>query len=397
MVVEAGQGAELPGQAALTPDELRAATRAATGRTLRSPVSRVTAIAYDWGSPATAGLWRVDVHDGDRGSAPACSFFVKLLRHGRLWPGLAFLPSDTERADFVGYFPWRAELDMFACGIGSVLPPGMRTPRLHHVKHADADHVALWWEFVPEREASWELADYERAAYLLGRLAARRREGAAINQALPSIARDRTHGSALRYYTERRVLRGALPMLAGGSIWHHPVVASALHAVGDPGLPDALTALGQRLPQVLDLLDALPQAHPHGDASPQNLLLPAAEPGMVVPIDWGFGTLLPVGFDLGQLLTGLASAGLTDPDGLAAIDAVLVPAYRTGLSDEGWQPPADAVRAGYLGGLAARSALCTLPVELLGPGAPAAAMTELFAARLRLARVLIDLTAPVTG
>lgn len=94
------------------------------------------------------------------------------------------------------------------------------------------------------------------------------------------------------------------------------------------------TALGARLPQVLDMLDDLPQTYAHGDASPQNLLLPAGEPGTIVVIDWGFGTLLPVGFDLGQLLVGLAHAGQTDPAAIPAIDAEIFPAYLAGLAAE---------------------------------------------------------------
>jgi hypothetical protein len=44
-------------------------------------------------------------------------------------------------------------------------------------------------------------------------------------------------------------------------------------------------------------------------ASPQNLLLPADDPDSVLVTDWGFGSLLPAGFDLGQLLVGLMHAG----------------------------------------------------------------------------------------
>lgn len=58
--------------------------------------------------------------------------------------------------------------------------------------------------------------------------------------------------------------------------------------------------------------DRLPQTYAHGDASPQNLLLAANEPGTVIVIDWGFGSLVPIGFDLGQLVVGLAHAGKSD-------------------------------------------------------------------------------------
>ena len=54
----------------------------------------------------------------------------------------------------------------------------------------------------------------------------------------------------------------------------------------------------------------LPQAMPHGDASPQNLLVPASAPDRFVAIDVGMRTPHAIGFDLGQLLVGLVHAGV---------------------------------------------------------------------------------------
>jgi Phosphotransferase enzyme family len=394
MMANTQTSAEVLGMAAVTRAELGSMTSAATGRPECGADVRATPVDYSWGSPATAGLWQVDVLDADGTVVDA--FFVKLLRHTRLWPGLKYLPDDASRAEFVDFFPWRAELDMHESGIGAVLPHGMRTPVLHHVKYADADHIALWWEFVPQRPGPWRSGDYQRAAYLLGRLAARRKEGAVVNQALPAVARIRhPDGSALRYFTKRRVYQGALPALRDQALWRHPVVAAALQRTGDPALPGELQALGDRLPQILDLLDTLPQAHAHGDASPQNLLLPANEPETVVVIDWGFATLLPVGFDLGQLLAGLAQAGQGDPGDLAAIDPVIFGGYMAGLDAEGYEVEPAVVRTGYLGGLAARSALCTLPLELLSNATATDETVDRFVHGLRLGRVLADLAAQV--
>jgi hypothetical protein len=93
-------------------------------------------------------------------------------------------------------------------------------------------------------------------------------------------------------------------------------------------------------------------------------------------IDWGFGTLLPVEFDLGQLLVGLAHAGEADVSQLAAIDAEIFPAYLDGLAEEDYKVDPARVRAGYVGSLAAHSALCAIPVEKLGLEAPTAGLTE---------------------
>ncbi len=384
--------AGLPGLAELTAGELSAVTSAAIGRPVTVRQTRVAPVGYDWGSPATAGLWRVDVSEqAGAGGPDVYSYFVKLLRDTRLWPGLRQMPAEAAE-EFVSFFPWRAELDMHESGIGDVLPRGMRTPRLHHVKQAGPDHIALWWEYVDQRPGRWQLADYALAARLLGRLAARRREGAEVNRLLPPVARDRPPGgSSLRYYTERRVQMFAIPALRDGQFWNHPVMSAALSRAADAGLPSDMLALAGRVPRILDMLDDLPQTHAHGDASPQNLLLPAAEPGTVVVIDWGFGSLLPVGFDLGQLLVGLAHAGETDPSDLAAIHEAIFPAYLAGLAAENYDAaPAD-VRAGYIGGLATRSALCALPLELLaGPAVPEQAQ-ELMVRRLRLTRIMLDL------
>jgi hypothetical protein len=377
--------------AAPTEAELGAIASAAAGRPVTEPRAHAAPIAYDSGSPVTGGIWRVDI-TGAGGGTSVCTCFVKLVRHTRLWPGLRMLPSDQVRAHFITYYPWHYELDIHEAGIESVLPPGLRTPVLYHVTRPDGDHMGLWWEYIDQRPAPWELADYRLAARLLGQLAARRRAGAEVNQALPEIAR-KTDSSALRFYASGRVLGGFVPGLRAGQFWQHPVLRAARERVGDPYLATDMLALADRLPSLLDTLDALPQTYAHGDASPQNLLLPVAEPGTIVVIDWGFGTLLPVGFDLGQLLVGLAHAGENDLAELPAIDAAIFPAYLDGLADEDYKADPAQVRTGYIGSLAARSALCAIPVEMLGGAEPDEATVTLFARRLQLTRVMLDLAA----
>src|SRR5215203_5836448 len=62
--------------------------------------------------------------------------------------------------------------------------------------------------------------------------------------------------------------------------WGHSLVARAV----DDRLRADLRTLGARVPELLDGMDALPQALPHGDASPQNLLVPADDPDTFVAI-----------------------------------------------------------------------------------------------------------------
>jgi len=91
-------------------------------------------------------------------------------------------------------------------------------------------------------------------------------------------------GTGLRYYSQSRVELSGLPLLERDEVWAHPLVAGAV----DDRLRADLRTLGARVPELLDGMDALPQALPHGDASPQNLLVPADDPGTFVAIDVSF-------------------------------------------------------------------------------------------------------------
>lgn len=118
--------------------------------------------------------------------------------------------------------------------------------------------------------------------------------------------------------------------------------------------------------QLIDRTDALPMTYAHGDASPQNMLVPAARPETFVVIDPGFHSQLPVGHDLGQLLVGLCHAGAMDPDELPAVHDVLTPAYAAGLAAENKDVEVGEVADGYLSGLLLRSAFTAIPLEQIG-------------------------------
>lgn len=127
------QGDDMSGLASLTPAELAEITSAAVGRAVRPARTRVTPIPYDWGSPATAGLWRVVVsgqpaqalgHDGQAADPVSYTYFVKLLRHPRRRPGLAHLPDQASRDEFVGFFPWR-----FGAAARTLVPPASQGRR----------------------------------------------------------------------------------------------------------------------------------------------------------------------------------------------------------------------------------------------------------------------------
>ncbi|MBJ8346294.1 phosphotransferase [Antrihabitans sp. YC2-6] len=377
--------ADLFSIAALEPDELTRVVSTAVGRTVAVRSVRTQSFPYQWGSIPTAGLWRVDVaHDSGE-----YSFFVKLLRNPRLWPFADRIPEHL-REEFMDYLPWRFELDMYDAGIADVLPAGMRMPTLHHVRRVADDYVVLWWEFVETSQQPWVIADFERTAFLLGELAARRRVGNPVNDRLPLICRSSEYQGALRYYTEGRVLHGAVSEIRDDQIWRSPLLAEAVEYVDDRDLRNDMLAVADRIPKILDRLEELPQTYAHGDASPQNLLIPAADSSERIVIDWGFGTPLAIGFDLGQLLVGLAHAGELDPEALAGIEAAILPAYCAGLTAQGYDHDVADVRYGFAGSLVARSALCAIPTEMLEQPVDDAARAVMIA-RLRLTRKLVDM------
>ena len=231
---------------------------------------------------------------------------------------------------------------------------------------------------------------FERAAYLLGRLSARRQPH--LVEPLLDRVVSSTPGTALRYYADGRVMKSALPILTDPETWRHPLLSAAVCHLGDHALRDDLLALGERVPAVLDALEALPQCYQHGDASPQNLLVPHDSPDEFVAIDWGFDCPQAVGFDLGQLLIGLAHAGELAPEALPAVHKVILKGFREGLAEDGLQVTEEEVLYGYLGSLLIRAAFTALPLEMFGmPNAP----LELFEQRVQLTRALVDLVSPV--
>ena len=119
-------------------------------------------------------------------------------------------------------------------------------------------------------------------------------------------------GCALRMYAEGRVVHWAAGAIRNDAIWGHPAMQAVVQDLHEGRLrADLLTAV-ERLPELFSIAESLPATYVHGDAHPQNLLAQADEPDEFVVIDWGFNCPLAVGFDLGQLLVGLAHAGELD-------------------------------------------------------------------------------------
>ncbi len=342
---------------------------AAAGDLLLEPVPYVS------GSPATAALHRLvgARTDGDR-----WSLFCKVLQHVRHWEALRFLP--PEDADhFVASFPWRAELELWDDAVQATLPHGLRTPVLHRVVDLGEDRCAVWQEDVVQDGSAWDDERFARAARLLGRWNARSTSPEVLAACpLPP-------GFALRMYAERSVRVRGLGPLRDDALWSHPWLAD--HA----DLRSDLLFLGEQVPAMLDRLDTFVQAMPHGDASPQNLLVPADAPETFVAIDISFRSPHALGFDLSQLVVGLVHAGLR-PAALVDVTADLVDrAYLDGLHAEGIDDQDDAVRDASATTGVLRSAFDGFRYDLLPPAGRSGSAQDrhAFDERLVLSRALV--------
>lgn len=356
-------------------DALSAVTRTALGHDADPARTKVEPVDYAFGSPATGALLRV------RGESPAgepWTLFCKLLHHARHWRDLVLLPPE-EAVTFQRDFPWRAELDLWAPEMVPTFPDGLRPPDLHLLADLGDDRCAVWMEYVDEAPVAWDVPRFARAAELLGRWNARSRDpGLLAGCGFPT-------GFALRMYAGRAVtFRGLMP-LASDELWSHPWLAP--HA----DLRGLLRELGPRIPELLDRLDALEQCLPHGDASPQNLLVPASAPDTFVAIDISFRSPHAVGFDLSQLLVGLVHARLLPPDRMPEIADAVLPAYVDGLRAEGWSGDPDEVAWAFAVVALLRSGFDGFRYDLLvaDPGDPGHADARLeFDERVAMSRFL---------
>jgi hypothetical protein len=345
-----------------------AAVPAALGDIVRAPVDldevTVDVLPPSAGSPATGGLCRV------RG--PGWSVFVKQLQHPRHWPGLAQMPP-AFATSFAAEFPWRSETELWDPRVQASLPPGLRSPVLHRLVELPDERLALWQEDVALTASPWDDGRFERAAHLLGRWNARSTapEVCAVSGYPP--------GFALRMYAGRAVTFRGLAPLRSDELWHHPWLA------GHADLRADLLELGERIPELLDRLDALPQCLPHGDASPQNLLVPQDGSAEFVAIDVSFRSTHALGFDLGQLLLGLVHDGVVAAAALPSIAGTIVPAYLSGLAAEGLTGLDAEVRTGFATSAMLRSGFDGFRYDLLGGDSRRA-----FDERVTMARFLLE-------
>lgn len=342
---------------------------------------RVETVAYDVPSITTAGrYWVAGTAETPAGPTPY-RLFVKHVHSWSRSPMFAdVLPEHAEAAE--AGVPWRTEPLVYRSDLGDRLPAGLSMPRALGVFDLDDLSAAVWLEEVFHQPRAWDLPRFQRAAYLLGRLAASRQ-----------VAPLRDVGEfawSVHDYVFGRVALQVLPILAG-DVWQHPLVAGAF----DHDLRERILAAAELAPAYADELATFPTLNGHGDASPNNLL-PGPTADSFVLIDFGYWHALPLGYDLSQLVVGHVQLGLRGCDDLAELDAACVRAYTAGLADEGLVVDESAVRRAHALQLQLFSGVSAVPFELLGaPVTPE--LERVAAARAAIARHSLDLLSSTCG
>ncbi|MEV0827247.1 hypothetical protein [Nonomuraea rubra] len=316
---------------------------------------RVEPVACPSYALSTAGLHRVL---GTTTSGASWSFFVKSVRSLRVWEGLARFPEDL-RPLMGELFPWRADTDAYLSG--EPLPDGLRLPRLYRLDVLDDQRLVMWLEDVEQAPDSWGLDRYHRAARLLGELAAMRPAQG------PNVS--------LRTFATNIPPRVMIPPLLDEQVWRHPLITP--HA--DERLREDICFLAGQINPILDALERLPHTGVHGDASPQNLLVPADGSAEFVAVDWSWNSPGAIGFDLGQLLVGRAHDGLLPAADLPAVHEAITDGYGSVMKHDG-----------YAGALVLRSLWTAIPVHRL-TDEPDDELRAHFANRVALARYLAGL------
>jgi hypothetical protein len=306
------------------------------------------------------------------------SAFAKTLRPASSAPEWAHIPAafrDTVLEDL----HWLDEPRLYGCGLADRLPDGLRMPRIFRIDEGPS-LLTIWMEDITDR-AFWDLARYRQSATVLGRLAADWPEA--------------------RAQDELGVGRRPIRRLFAGKISHLDMVvqaddrfweSSGIAAVAGPDHRRELDRLFVSMPSLLDEVERLPHAMAHGDAAPGNLLDPGD--GSVVAIDWSYGSVAPLGSDLGQLLAGQVECGATDASDLHDIAATIVDGYLAGVADSGGQVDRAAVEHAFVTYLAVRSVFSQLLADRPAGLSDEEAHRHL-AARAALARLGLDMAADV--
>lgn len=274
---------------------------------------------------------------------------------------------------------WLDEPRIYESGLCDRLPDGLRMPTVHFVNRTGST-ITMWMEDVVDAP-HWDIGRDRRVARLLGRLSGRLTEADAIELGIGRRPIGRLFYGKLSNFD--------LPIMAHDTFWESPAVSGAV----DAGYRDDLLRLAAIAPALIDRLDELPHGMAHGDASPSNFREPGD--GTVVAIDWSYGSVAPLGADLGQLVAGhVATDDAQAVPSAEFVDAV-VDEYTAGLADEGVATDRSDVHFACVTHLALRFVISALIFE---PGLDRSAQDvhAVMRRRAALGRVGLDLALALT-
>ncbi|MEO7352168.1 MAG: phosphotransferase [Marmoricola sp.] len=333
-------------------------------------------VDYDIAAITTAGRFWVRGSVGVRGGELPFQLFVKHIQAWSRSPLFQNVPVELQPMAAAGV-PWRTEPLAYRSDLGRRLPVGLRMPRALGIFDLDELSASVWLEVIKTRPVVWDLDRYRRAGYLLGRVAA--------NPRVRELASVGKFDFQVSDYLNGRLRGQVLPMLAEEGIWMHPLVAGAF----EPELRERLLEAADLAPAYAEELSEFPLSTSHGDACPNNLLVPAEDDGFVL-IDYGFWGEMPIGFDLSQLLVGDVQVGRRGAGDLHDLEDTLLAAYVLGLRAEGCEVPEAAVRRAHALQLMIFTGLSTLPFEHLGRE-PTPEVHAIARERAAIARFSLDL------
>ena len=315
---------------------------------------QVQTVDYDLEALTTAGRFWVCGHARHAGGEEPYALFVKIVQSWTRTPQFQMVPEHMRELAGRG-LPWRGELEVYRSDLGFRLPEGLSLPRVHRVGDIDDGSAFFWLEAIDADPAPWDRSTFERAAFRLGRLAARPAVAPVADLGVQDVVRSYAHG---------RVEGQILPALHTAPLWAHPLVTETF----SPALRTRLLSAADALPGYLDELDTAPLGAAHGDACPRNLLIPGSRPDDFVLIDFAFWCRAPLGFDLTQLLMGEVQLGERPAAQLADLDELCLAAYVRGLAAEGCDVPLDLVRRVHALLMLLFAGLTAVPIELLFGG-----------------------------
>jgi hypothetical protein len=336
----------------------------------------VAVVDYDLEALTTAGRYWVRGTARHADAVSPYAFFVKVVQSWTRSPQFRQVPEHLREVAAAG-LPWRGELLAYRSDLGCRLPAGLAMPRAHSVLDLDEESACLWLQAIDADPAPWSHATFDRAAYLLGRLAAA--------PAVEPVAR-LGMTDVVRSYGFGRLTHQVLPALRSEQLWAHPLVADAF----SPELRGRLLAAADALPLMLAELDDAALGTAHGDACPRNLLVPRDGSSEFVLIDFAFWCRAPLGFDLSQLLMGEVQVGERKAAELAELEQLCLAAYVRGLRDEGCEVQYEVVRRQHALLMLLFAGLSAVPLEVLY-GLPAPGAAEVVRERAAAAAFVLDL------